>query len=96
MHAAGSDDGQEAVFRVAVLDDFDGFRAGGDDGGAGGVGLTDFVLEEFGGDEGVVAFDAPVFGGGGVAAGGVGDEELGEVLVLVEVMRKWEDVFVMR
>jgi len=76
VHAARSDDGQQAVFGVFVLDDVDGFGAGGDDGGFGGLGLPDFVLKEFGGDERVVAFDAPVFRGGGVAAGGVGDEEL--------------------
>jgi len=83
VHAARPDDGEQAVFGVFVLDDIDGFGAGGNDGGFGGLGLPDFVLQEFGGDERVVAFDAPVFGGGGVAAGGVGDEELGVELALI-------------
>ena len=35
VHAAGSDDGQETVFRIFVLNDVNGFTAGSDDGGFG-------------------------------------------------------------
>jgi len=48
------------------------------------------MLEEFGGDERVVAFDAPVFGGGRIAAGGVGDEELGRGVLELVVLGPWE------
>lgn len=75
MDAAGADDDEEAAGGVAALDDGDGFVAAGYDGAFGGVCLGDFELEEVGGGEGVEAFDTVIFEGGGVAAGGVVDEE---------------------
>lgn len=75
MDAAGADDDEETAGGVAALDDGDGFVAAGYDGLFGGVCLRDFELQEVGCREGVEAFDAVVFERGGVATGGIGDEE---------------------
>lgn len=57
VDGAGSDYDEEAVEGVAVLDYGDGRITGCEDGGSGGCGLGDFVLEEVGRCEGIVAAD---------------------------------------
>jgi hypothetical protein len=57
VDGAGADDNEEAVRRVRVLDYGCGGVAGVEDGGLGGRGLRDLVLEEVRGGERVVATD---------------------------------------
>ena len=57
MDGAGTDDDEEAVGRVGVLNYRCGGIAGVKDGLLRGLGLRDLVLEKVGGCEGVVASD---------------------------------------
>lgn len=74
MDTAWPDDDEEPLLRVCVVDDSGGLVAAGDDGSFAAGGLREFVLEEVGGYEWVVAFYAPVLAVVAVADGFVFDE----------------------